>query len=108
MCIIPQPHVSLLQKKPMREAHKRSRNPNIRKKYRVKNWIQYDRALRKRGDITIWFSKQAIAAWSPKKNGKPGRQKKYSGLAIETVLTIRLLSISHYAKQRASFILSWC
>ena len=84
-------HVSLLQEKPMREAHKRSRNPNIRKKYRVKNWGQYDRALIKRGDITIWFSMQAITAWSPKKNGKPGRQKKYSDLAIETVLTIRLL-----------------
>ncbi len=75
----------------MREAHKRSRNPKVRKTYRVSNWSEYDRALRARGDITFWFSEEAIGAWIPKQNGKPGRQRKYSALAIETVLTLRLL-----------------
>ena len=75
----------------MREAHKRSRNPKVRKTYRVKNWSEYDKSLRTRGDITFWFSEEAIEAWAPKHNGKPGRQRKYSALAIETVLTLRLL-----------------
>ena len=45
----------------MRQAHKRSRNPRVKKLYRVKNWSQYDKALRDRGDITIWFSPDAFA-----------------------------------------------
>ena len=64
---------SSLQEDPMREAHKRSRNPKVRKTYRVKNWSEYDKSLRARGDITIWFSANAIRAWAPKQNGKPGR-----------------------------------
>ena len=47
----------------MREAHKRSRNPKVRKTYRVKNWSEYNRSLRARGDITFWFSEEAIGAW---------------------------------------------
>ena len=71
----------------MREAHKRSRNPRVKKQYWVKNWSRYDKALRDRGDITVWFSEDAIDAWEPKRSGKPGRQRRYSDLAIETVLT---------------------
>ena len=75
----------------MQQAHKRSRNPKVRKTYRVKNWSEYDRSLRARGDITFWFSEEAIGAWAAKQNGRPGRQRRYSALAIETVLTLRLL-----------------
>ena len=75
----------------MREAHKRNRNPKYKQKYRVKNWSQYDKALRNRGDITIWFSREAIKAWTPKPKGKKGSNQIYSDLAIETVLTLRLL-----------------
>ena len=31
-------------------------------KYRVSNWSEYNDALRKRGDITIWFTDEAIDA----------------------------------------------
>ena len=75
----------------MREAHKRNRNPKYKTKYRVINWSQYDKALRNRGDITSWFSREAIKAWTPKPKGKKGRNQIYSDLAIETVLTLRLL-----------------
>ena len=33
-------------------------------KYRVKNWPAYEAALRKRGDITVWFDEDAIGAWN--------------------------------------------
>ena len=46
----------------MREAHKRSRNPKVRKVYRVNNWSEYDRSLRARGDITFWFSEAVQVA----------------------------------------------
>ena len=75
----------------MREAHKRSSNPRVKKQYKVKNWSRYDKALRDRGDITLWFSEDATRAWEPKQTGKPGRQRRYSDLAIETLLTLRLI-----------------
>ena len=51
----------------------------------------YDRALVRRGDITIWLSPAAIAAWEPDRAGTRGAQRKYSDLAIESALTLRLL-----------------
>ena len=37
------------------------------------------------------MSPEAIAAWVPEKGGTRGGQRRYSDLAIETVLTLRLL-----------------
>ena len=65
-------------------------HPNHKTKYRVQNWAKYERGLVRRGDITIWLSPAAIAAWSPVKSGLPGGQLKFSDLAIETTLTLRL------------------
>ena len=57
-------------------------------KYRIRNWREYERALRSRGDVTILLSAEAIAAWTPPKNGLPGGQRRYSDLAILTALTL--------------------
>ena len=53
--------------------------------------LSYDRGLVHRGDITIWLSPEAIAAWEPDGAGTRGAQRKYSDVAIETALTLRLL-----------------
>ena len=66
-------------------------HPNHKTKYRVQNWPVYERGLIQRGDITIWLSPAAIAAWSPVKSGLPGAQRKFSNLAIESALTLRLV-----------------
>jgi hypothetical protein len=66
-------------------------HPKYKTKYRVSNWQKYDRGLVSRGDITVWLSPAAIAAWRPKRTGRPGGQRKYSELAIETALTMRLV-----------------
>ena len=66
-------------------------HPKYKTKYRVQNWAFYDRALVRRGDITIWLSPEAIAAWEPDGGGTRGAQRKYSDVAIETALTLRLL-----------------
>ena len=55
------------------------------------NWSDYDRALVERGSLTIWLSPDAIARWSAKPSRRRGGQRKYSDLAIETALTLRLL-----------------
>ena len=66
-------------------------HPSYKTKYRVANWASYDRALVRRGDVTVWFSPAAIANWEPVGLGTRGAQLKYSDLAIETALTLRLL-----------------
>ena len=66
-------------------------HPTYKTKYHVRNWASYDRALVRRGDLTIWLSPAAIAAWEPDGAGTRGAQRKYSDLAIETALTLRLL-----------------
>ena len=66
-------------------------HPTYKTKYRVQNWASYDRALVRRGDITIWLSPAAIAAWEPDGAGTRGAQRKHSDLAIESALTLRLL-----------------
>ena len=66
-------------------------HPTYKTKYRVKNWASYERALVRRGDITVWLSPDAISNWAPASVGKRGGQWKYSDLAIETALTLRLI-----------------
>ena len=61
------------------------------KKYRRRNWAAYNDALCRRGDLTIWFGEDAIGNWAADKTGKPGGQKIYSELAIETALVVRVI-----------------
>ena len=44
-------------KYPKRSQYKHAKQ----KKYRVRNWAEYNKALRCRGDLTIWFAEEAIA-----------------------------------------------
>jgi hypothetical protein len=76
----------------MFEPHKVAhRHPKYKTTYRVKNWAEYEESLRDRGDITVWFSQDAVEAWTPRKNGKRGGQPVYSDIAIETSLSLRLV-----------------
>jgi IS5 family transposase len=65
-------------------------HPKYKTKYRVSNWPGYDRALVRRGDITLWISEDAIRAWKRAPTGGRGAQRKFSDHAIETALTLRL------------------
>ena len=54
-------------------ASKSSRvNRKYKSKYRIRNWREYERGLRKHGDVTIWLSEEAITEWIPAKNGRRG------------------------------------
>ena len=66
-------------------------HPKYKTKYHVRNWASYEQALVQRGDVTVWLSPDAIAAWKPEVGGRRGGQKKYSDVAIETALTLRLI-----------------
>ena len=66
-------------------------HPKYETKYHVQNWASYERALVRRGNVTVWLSPEAIAAWEPDGGGTRGGQRKYSDVAIETALTLRLI-----------------
>jgi hypothetical protein len=67
-----------------------SRRHKIKKAlYKVTNWADYNDALRNRGDITIWFTQDAVDNWRPAKTGGRGRPMEYSDHAIETAMLIR-------------------
>ena len=59
--------------------------------YRVGNWAEYDRALVRRGDVTLWLTPDAIATWAAAGVGRRSGQLQYSDLAIETALTLSLI-----------------
>jgi hypothetical protein len=67
-----------------------SRRHKIKKAlYKVTNWAEYNDALRNRGDITIWFTQDAVDNWRPAKTGGRGRPVEYSDHTIETEMLIR-------------------
>jgi IS5 family transposase len=66
-------------------------HPRYKTKHRVGNWASYDRSLVERGCITLWLSPDAIAAWTPGPTGRRGGPRKFSDLAIESALTLRLV-----------------
>ena len=59
--------------------------------YRLGSWRAYERALVSRGDVTLWLSPDASAGWGVPPSGRPGGQQRFSDLAIETALTLRLV-----------------
>jgi hypothetical protein len=65
-----------------------------KKRYRVRNWKQYNRSLINRGRITLWFDEKSIANWYEKKhskNKKRGRPKTYADIAIQCLLLIKVV-----------------
>ena len=60
-------------------------------KYMVINWGRYNKDLKKRGDLTIWFTQEGIEKWLEEAESKRyrGRQREYSDTAIQAMYTIR-------------------
>ena len=70
-------------------AARRHRIPRAR--YRVQNWPQDQSGLKRRGDLTLWIDEAAIAGWQAPRRTTPGGQARYSDLAIQLVLMLRLV-----------------
>lgn len=56
---------------------------------KIKNWPACNEALKQRGSLTIRFDRDMV--WVPPPTGKRGRQSQYSGSAIHTCLTMKVL-----------------
>ncbi|HEY0203084.1 MAG TPA: transposase [Acetobacteraceae bacterium] len=78
-------------------AVRRHRIPLAR--YCVTNWPAYEAGLRRRGDLTLWLDEAALTGWAAPKRSSLGGQPLYSELAIELVLTLRL--VFHLALRQA-------
>src|SRR5687768_6566447 len=72
------------------KANEARRHKIPRARYKVANWPAYDRALQRRGSLTVWVTPEALAAWHPPGTGRRGRSRTYSDLAIETGHLLRL------------------
>jgi len=57
--------------------------------YKTKNWSHYNRALKQRGSLSIWFD--AEMAWEARPSGHRGRQQASSDAAIQACLTMKVL-----------------
>ncbi len=58
-------------------------------RYKTTNWTQYNKALINRGSLTFWIDEEAIAEWKQNKQGKRGRPRQFSDLAITTALMVK-------------------
>ncbi len=57
--------------------------------YRIRNWSEYDAALKKRGSLTFWVDDEVLAGWlNEQKTGKRGASPTYSDLALATMSTM--------------------
>ena len=59
-------------------------------RYRVRNWSPYNRGLKQRGDLMVWFPTDLADVWYYQ-GPKSGAQYTFSDLAIQTVLTLRMI-----------------
>jgi hypothetical protein len=70
-------------------ANRRAKIP--KQKHRVTNWAEYNEGLKRRGDLTVWISEDAIGLWSAARRTTRGGQRRYSNLAIELCLTLGMV-----------------
>jgi len=64
--------------------------PDFIFRYRVPNWSEYNRALVRRGQLTLWFDETAIASWRQAGHtGARGRPCVYADTAIGYALVLK-------------------
>ena len=57
--------------------------------YKTLNWRAYNKALKRRGSLTVWFDPDLT--WAAAPTGKRGRQPVCSDAAVQTCLTMKVL-----------------
>ena len=58
--------------------------------YHIRNWSEYNAALKQRGSLTFWMDEAVLEQWViPNLSGKPGASNFYSDLAIRTMATVK-------------------
>lgn len=60
-------------------------------RYKVRNWPEYNRALKNRFRLTVLMSEEVFSGWYAPPSGMRGAPRRYSDLAIRFALTLRVL-----------------
>jgi hypothetical protein len=61
-----------------------------KRQYRIRNWRDYNKALVRRGSLTLWVEQGAVNKWrDTSAPPRRGRRRFYSDLAITCALTLR-------------------
>lgn len=55
----------------------------------IRNWSEYNRALIRRGDFSVWLPEERVSFWRARKKRGFGRPRIYADAAIACALTIR-------------------
>jgi len=63
-----------------------------KKRYRIRNWRDYNKSLVKRGSLTLWFDEESIKKWhKATRTKRRGRPRRYANIAIQCMLTLKLV-----------------
>ncbi len=61
-----------------------------KRRYRIRNWRDYNKALVTRGSLTIWIDSRSTDTWlDPDWPARRGRRRTYSDVAVLCALTLR-------------------
>lgn len=77
-------------------------HPKHKTRYRVTNWAEHDQALGERGNLTLRNTPEAINSWAVEPSDRRRVPQKYTDLAIETALSLRLITVCRCVRPRAS------
>jgi hypothetical protein len=62
----------------------------MKPQYRIRNWTEYDAALKQRGSLTFWVSEEAVEQWlETERTGQRGASRTYSNTAIAVMTTLK-------------------
>lgn len=79
---------------------KSTKSKPTKRQYRIRNWKEYDAALKQRGSLTFWVSEDVLANWlASEKTGRRGASNTYSDVAIATMATVQ--SLLHLARRHS-------
>ena len=60
-----------------------------KRKYRLRNWADYNKALVQRGSLTVWVSEDVLSAWhNTARTGRRGKPTIYTDTAILCMATV--------------------
>jgi len=76
--------------KTKRRSPKRRPHQKRKRQYRIRNWKEYNQALKQRGSLTFWLDEAALVGWCCQtKSGQRGASYTYSQSAIVCALTLQ-------------------
>ena len=75
----------------VKPRRRRRRGPHAQVPYHIRNWPAYNAGLKQRGSLTVWVPADLAEVWYYQGPNQRGAQYTFSDIAIQTVLTLRMI-----------------